>query len=70
MVLKGPLEALAGVFYGMLLGLITWFLPYENYVSTAITNKFPKQNQQSKSFAEKYRQYTRITSLLSPIGIL
>lgn len=32
-VLKGPLEALAGVVYGILLGILFWYLPDSKTVS-------------------------------------
>lgn len=32
-VIKGPLEAIAGVAYGIFFGVLSWYLPHKRYVS-------------------------------------
>jgi len=33
-IIKGPLEAVAGVLYGIILGVVAWYIPHRNHVST------------------------------------
>jgi len=32
-IVKGPMEAIAGILYGILFGVILWYLPHKKHVS-------------------------------------